>query len=85
MPTTPGSEAVHCRRSTAHYPRAVRRCLAGVALPFAPRQRGSALQESHCPMPPGSEAVCCRRSTAHCPYAVRQCTAGVALPNASRQ
>ena len=30
-----GSEAVHCRNSTAHCPQAVRQCIAGVALPTA--------------------------------------------------
>ena len=84
-PLPPGSEAVHCRRSTAHCPRAVRQCIARVALPAAPRQWGSALQEFHCPVPPGSEAVRCRSSTAHCPQAVRQCIAGVALPTAPGQ
>ena len=33
-----GSEAVHCRSCTAYCPRAVRQCIAGVALPTAPRQ-----------------------------------------------
>ena len=42
---TPGSEAVHRRSCTAPYPRAVWRCIAGVPLLTAPRQRGSALQE----------------------------------------
>ena len=68
------------------------------ALPTAPRQWGSALQELHCPLPPGteavhcselhcplppgSEAVRCRNCTVPCPQAVRQCVAGVALPTA---
>ena len=100
-PLPPGSEAVHCRSSTANCPRAVRQCIAEVALPTTPRQRGSALQELHCPLPPGSEAVRCRSctahcpqggeavpcrgSTAHCPQAVGQCIAGVPLPTAPRQ
>ena len=37
-PLPPGSGAVHCRRSTAHCPQAVRQCIAGVALPAPPRQ-----------------------------------------------
>ena len=84
-PLPPGSEAVHCRSCAAHCPQAVRQCIAGVALPTAPRQWGSALQELHCPLASGSEAVHCRRSTAHCPQAVWQCIAGVALPTAPRQ
>ena len=32
------NKAVHCRSSTAHCPRAVRQCIAGVALPTAPGQ-----------------------------------------------
>ena len=56
-PQPPGSEAVHCRRSTAHYPQAVRQCIEGGPLPTAPRQCGSVLQEVLCPLPPGSEAV----------------------------
>ena len=58
---------MHCRSSTAPCPQAVRQCSAGVALPTAPRQCGSALQELHCPPPPGPGAVCCRSTTAHCP------------------
>ena len=84
-PLPPGSEAVHCRSSTAHCPQAVRQCIAGVALPTAPRQCGSALRELRRPLPPGSEAVHCRSSTPHCPRAVRQCIAGVALSTAPRQ
>ena len=42
-------------------------CIAGIALPTAPGQCGSALQELHCPLPPGSVAVHCRSCTAHCP------------------
>ena len=59
--------------------------LAGVALPAAPRQGGSALQELQCLLPEGSEAVHCRNCTAHCPQAVRQYMAGVVLPTAPRQ
>ena len=66
----PGSEAVYCRRSTAHCPQAVRQCVVGGPLPTALRQWGSVLQEVHCPLPRGSEAVYCRRSTANCPQAV---------------
>ena len=58
---------MYCRRSTAHCPQAVRRCIEGGPLPTAPRQWGSVLQELHCPLPPGSGAVHCRSSTAHCP------------------
>ena len=100
-PLPPGNEAVHCRSCGVHCPQAVRQCIAGVALPTAPKQWGSALQEFHCPVPPGSEvvhcrscsvhcpqgneAVRCRSCTAHCPQAVRQCIAGVALPTAPKQ
>ena len=66
-------------------PQAVRQCIAGVALPTAPRQWGSALQELHCPLPPGSGAVHCRSYAAHYPQAGGQCIAGVALPTAPRQ
>ena len=62
----------------------MRQCIAGVPLPTAPGQWGSALQEIHWPLPPGSGAVHCRSPTAHCPWAVRQCVAGVALPTAPR-
>ena len=37
-PLPSGSEAVHCKSCTAYCPRAVRQCIAGVALPTAPRQ-----------------------------------------------
>ena len=87
-PLPAGSEAVYCRGSTAHCPQAMRQCNAGFALPTAPRQRSSALQQKrdlHCPLPPGSEAVFNRSCTAHCPQAVRQCIAGVALPTAPMQ
>ena len=73
---------MHCRSCTVHCPQAVRQCIAGVALPTAPRQWGNALRELHCPLPPGSEAVHCRSCTAYCPRAVKQCIAGVALPTA---
>ena len=67
---------MHSRSCTAHCPQAVCQCIAGVALPTAPRQCGSALRgfRSLRPRPP-----------AHCPQAVRQCIGGVALPTASRQ
>ena len=42
---------MHCRSCTVHCPWAVRQCIAGVALPAAPRQCGSALQELHCQLP----------------------------------
>ena len=84
-PLFPGSAAVDCRSGTAQCPQAVRQCIAGVALPTAPRQWGRALQELHCPLPPGSAAVDCRSGSAHCPQAVRQCIAGVALPTVPRQ
>ena len=41
-PPPPGRVAVHCTSSTAHSPQAVRLCIAGVALPTAPEQCGSA-------------------------------------------
>ena len=69
MPTPPGREKVYRRRSTPHCPRAVRQCIAGVALPTAHWQRGSVLQEVHGPLP----------------QAVRQRNAGVTLPTAPRQ
>ena len=78
--TTQGSEAVHCRGCTVRCPKAVRQCIARVPLPTAPRQRGSVLQELHCPLLWDTEAVHCRSSTAHCPQAVGQCIAGVPLP-----
>ena len=56
--------------------------MAGVALPTAPRQSGSALQDLHCLLPQGSGAVQCRSCAAHRPQAVPQCVAGVALPTA---
>ena len=84
-PLPPGSEAVHCRSSTAHCPQAVRQCIAGVALPTAPRQCGSVLQELHCPLTQGSEAVHYRGCTVRCPQAVRQCIARVPLPTAPGQ
>ena len=54
-------------------------------MPAAPRQRGSVLQDFHCPLPPGSGKMNSRRSTACCPQAVGQCIAGVTLPTAPRQ
>ena len=54
----------------------------GSPLPTAPRTWGSALQESHCPLPLGSEAMRCRSCAAHWPQAVGQCVAGVPLPTA---
>ena len=63
----PDSEVVHCRSCTAHCPLTVRQCIAGVPLPTAPRQCGSALQGFHCPLPPGSAAVHCKSCTSHCP------------------
>ena len=66
-PLPPGSEAVYCRRSTAHCPQAVRQCIAGDPLPPAPGHWGGVLQELRCPRPPGRGAVRRRGSTAHCP------------------
>ena len=37
-PLPQGSEAVHCRNSTAHSRQAIRQCIARVPLPTAPRQ-----------------------------------------------
>ena len=71
-----------------------------LALPTAPRQLGSALQEwhyrltpgadtvherVHCPVPPVTVAVHDRSCTAHCPGTMRQCIAGLALPTVPRQ
>ena len=81
----PGSMAVHCTKSTAHCPQAVRQCIARSPLPTAPRQYRSALHEVHCPLPPGSMAVHCRNSTACCPRPVRECTAAIPLPTAPKQ
>ena len=80
-----GSEAVHCRSCNAHCPQAVRQCMAGVALPTAPRQWGRALQELHCPLPPGSEIGHCRSCAAPCPQALGQSIAGIPLPTAPGQ
>ena len=57
-----GSEVVPCTTSTAHYPKAVRQCIATVALPTTPRQCGTKLWDFHCPLPPGIVVVHCRRS-----------------------
>ena len=51
-PRPPGSKAVHCRSPTPHGPEARRRSIAGVPLPTAHKQWGSALQEFHFPLPP---------------------------------
>ena len=61
----PGSEAMHCRSCAAQCPQAVRQGLAKVPLPAAPRQRGSTLQEVHCPLLLCSEAVRCMTPNAH--------------------
>ena len=37
-PLPPGSEALHCRSCTVHFPHAVRQCIARVAVPAAPSQ-----------------------------------------------
>ena len=94
-PLPPGGVALHCRSCTAHCPQAAWQCTAGVALPIAPRQCGSALQGlrslgsdrllCRTPRPPSWGAAHCRNSTAHRRQAVWQCTAGIALPNAARQ
>ena len=73
---------MYCGSCTAHCPRAVRQCIAGVQLPIATRRSGSALRECHCPWPPGGVAVHGRSCSAHCLHAVRQCIAGVAVPTA---
>ena len=93
-PLPPGSEAVRCRRSTAHCPRpwrsvsqeyhcplaqAGRQCIAGDARPTAPREGGSERREYHSPLPSGSAAVRSTISTAHSPQAAWQC---VTLPTA---
>ena len=59
-PLPPGSEAVFNSSSTTHCPWAVRQSIARVALPTAPRQWGSALQELHCPLLLDAEALHCR-------------------------
>ena len=58
-PPPPSGVAVHCKNCTAHFPQAVRQCVARIALPTAPGRCGSALQELHVPLPPGSQAVYC--------------------------
>ena len=42
-----------------------RQCLTRVSLPTAPRQRGSAMQEFHCPLPQRGVALHCKGCTAH--------------------
>ena len=71
LPTAhhPQVVAVNQRSSTAHCPQAVWRCTEGVPFPAAPRQRVSAPQELHCPLPPCSAAVHRTISTAHCAQA----------------
>ena len=81
----PGSEAVYCKRSTAHCPpvaeavycrSSTAHCppgsIAGGSLPIAPR---------HC----GIAALRCRSCTADCPQTVRRCIAGGPMPNVPRQ
>ena len=51
-PLPPGSEAMHCKSSTAHYHQAVRQRIAGVALPSASKRGGSALHEPPLPTVP---------------------------------
>ena len=41
----PGTEAVRCTSCPTHCPQAVRQCVARVALPTAPMQCGTGLQE----------------------------------------
>ena len=69
----PSSVVVHCKSCTAHCPQAARQCIAGVALPTAPKQCGIALQEFDCPLSPGTEVVRCSSSAAHSLQAVRHC------------
>ena len=69
LPVATAGGPAQCRSSTAHCPQAVWQCIAGAALPTAPRQCGSALQALHCAVPPSSG----------------ECIAGVALPTAPRQ
>ena len=73
------------RNFTTYCPDGVRHCIAGVAMPIAPKQRGSAMQELPCPLPPGSEVVYYRSPTAHCPQEVRHRVAEVPLPTAPGQ
>ena len=82
MPSAQGSDAVRCRSPTAHWPQALWLCMTVIALPTAPKQCGTALQEFYRPLPPGSVAVYCKGSTAHRPHAVRQCIAQVPKPTA---
>ena len=66
-------------------PREVRQCIAGVPLPGAFQQCGSALQESHSPVPQGREALRCRSSSAYYPQAVTRCIAGYPRPTVPKQ
>ena len=66
---------MHCRSSAAHCPRALRHCIAEVALPTAPRQRGSALQELHCPK---AAWQCVTLPAAPCPQ--QQCIRAHTMP-----
>ena len=98
LPTS--SAGVRCKRATAHYMWALRRCIAGAALPTAPSSMaehcksctahcpwpmGSAMQQWHCRLPVDSAAMHCRGSTASYPRAVRQCIARVLLPTVPRK
>ena len=55
------------RHSTARCPQPVWQCIAGVPMPSATGQRGSALQELHWPLPQGNEEMQCRTSTTPSP------------------
>ena len=59
--------------------------------PIAPRLSGSALHDSHCPLPTGNVAVHCKltpseavvqrsSSTPYCPKAMCRCITGVLCP-----
>ena len=79
----PGSEAVFCGSSIAHYMQAVWQCAAGVVLPTAPWQCGGGRHEFHRPRRPLGVAVCNTSSTGQCPKALPQCVARVLLPTDS--
>ena len=67
------SLAVHSRSSTAHCPQAVRQCIAGVALPTASRQCGSALQEFHCPLPSAYKCSAAGHTQCSAVHSTNQC------------
>ena len=82
-----GSEATHCRSSTAHCRQALWQCIAGLALPTAFRQCGSVavLQKFDFPLSPSGVALHYTSCTAPCRQAVRQCIVGVELPTATER